>query len=159
MPEEYVRLLRDIEGGWAGLVNGSTNSGGIAIGNGTNPTEETQPQEPDTARTPTQTEHSNGFEPAKRDAAGPPKEGTTHYVPVVSTFSTSREDFEPWPRNLLGSQAQTPTSLSSEFPKRISADHKEIEVEDDDDDDSDESPNPKVTRAPQGLMLLGQTTR
>ncbi|KAF2404367.1 hypothetical protein EJ06DRAFT_535619 [Trichodelitschia bisporula] len=74
VPEEYVRLLRDIEGGWQSIVNGETGVGSLDAGTGE-------------ARTPTQADY---------------------YAPVVSTFSTTREDLEKWPHHLRGGQVLTP---------------------------------------------------
>jgi SH3 domain len=120
VPEEYVRLLRDIEGGWNGLMNGGDGNG--------------KDSQDEDARTPTQTEHkapeARKRDPSsKRDAStkrdpsnSGHKEGSgEYYPPVVSTFSTSREDLERWPHHLLGSQVHTPTSVS-EFPRRGSED-------------------------------------
>ena len=91
VPEEYVRLLRDIEGG----LNGLMLNGG--------PDDDT-PTESAEAKTPTQLEHHPH---PLTDHTGKKEE---YYAPVVSTFSTSREDLEPWPHHLLGgSQASTPT--------------------------------------------------
>lgn len=92
VPEEYVRLLRDIEGGWNGLMNGAIQS-------------QLQPQEPSNgpegllspvsagpeAKTPTQADHPQ------------------NYTPVISTFSTSHKDLEPYPKDRLG----TPTTTES----------------------------------------------
>jgi hypothetical protein len=91
VPEEYVRLLRDIEGGLHGLM---MNGG---------PDDDT-PTDSAEAKTPTQLEHHPP--PSFPDHAGKKDE---YYAPVVSTFSTSREDLEPWPHHLLGSQVTTPT--------------------------------------------------
>jgi hypothetical protein len=89
VPEEYVRLLRDIEGGWSGLMNGD----GASIDNITSPVS-AGPE----ARTPTQADH-------RRDLSGNSAMGEK-YTPVISTFSTSSKDLNPYPRDLLG----TPTN-------------------------------------------------
>lgn len=71
VPEEYVRLLRDIKGGWRGWVDGD----GVDA-------ENTHMQDTiDAAKTPTQAEHGEG------------SNGGAYYTPVVSTFSTSSKDF------------------------------------------------------------------
>ena len=115
VPEEYVRLLRDIEGGLHGLMNGQ------AVGESD---ELRSPIDSAEAKTPTQTEHQPQLtEQHKRDASGVGNNGE-YYVPVVSTFSTSREDFETWPHHLLGSQASTPT-FSNTFPRRGSEDTRD----------------------------------
>jgi hypothetical protein len=114
VPEEYVRLLRDIEGGLHGLMNGQP----IGDDDARSPIDTTE------AKTPTQTEHhSHSTDLHKREASGVSHNGE-YYAPVVSTFSTSREDFEPWPHHLLGSQVSTPT-FSSTFPRSASEDTKE----------------------------------
>jgi hypothetical protein len=89
VPEEYVRLLRDIEGGLHGLMNGG-------------PDDDT-PTDSAEAKTPTQLEHH------PHPLTDHPGKKEEYYAPVVSTFSTSREDLEPWPHHLLGSQVTTPT--------------------------------------------------
>jgi hypothetical protein len=89
VPEEYVRLLRDIEGGLHGLMNGS-------------PDDDT-PTDSAEAKTPTQLEHH------PHPLHGDPSKKEEFYAPVVSTFSTSRDDLEPWPHYMLGSQVTTPT--------------------------------------------------
>jgi hypothetical protein len=85
IPEEYVRLLRDIEGGWNGLMNGPDFDSGEA-------------------KTPTQ-ESQSQFKGAPNNL------DKEYYQPVVSTFSTSREDFLA---HRLGSplSASTPTEYS-----------------------------------------------
>ncbi|KAF2029526.1 hypothetical protein EK21DRAFT_67541 [Setomelanomma holmii] len=86
VPEEYVRLLRDIEGGWNGLMNGTLHS--------------TEPNAgPDSllspvsagpeAKTPTQADHSSS------------------YTPVISTFSTTHKDLEPYPKEKLSTPTNT----------------------------------------------------
>ncbi|KIV99680.1 uncharacterized protein PV09_08733 [Verruconis gallopava] len=99
VPEEYVRLLRDIEGGLHGLM---TNGAG-----GAPPVDDDTPTDSSAeAKTPTQLEHHHGPPFADQHPATKKDE---YYAPVVSTFSTSREDLEPWPHHLLGSQVTTPT--------------------------------------------------
>lgn len=114
VPEEYVRLLRDIEGGLHGLMNGE---GDDTL---------RSPIDSAEVKTPTQPEHhpdTPSAETHKREASGMGKNGE-YYAPVVSSFSTSREDFEPWPHHLLGSQVSTPTT-SSAFPRRPSEEHRD----------------------------------
>ncbi|KAJ2956508.1 hypothetical protein NQ176_g11315 [Zarea fungicola] len=84
VPEEYVRLLRDIEGGMNSLT-GNINDG---MGSGTD------------ASTPTQTEHFTHGHAASSSS------GTNGYhQPVVSMFSTSSKDLNPYPTEQLGIQA------------------------------------------------------
>ncbi|KAL2158472.1 hypothetical protein VTH06DRAFT_4238 [Thermothelomyces fergusii] len=66
VPEEYVRLLRDIEGGLTSLA------GNLSVGDAS--------------------------------PAGPGSDGG----PIVSTFSTSSKDLDPYPQHLLGTQAGQP---------------------------------------------------
>ncbi|KAL2270018.1 hypothetical protein VTJ83DRAFT_2202 [Remersonia thermophila] len=101
VPEEYVRLLRDIEGG----MNSLTGEGS-----------------PD-AGTPTQAEHSSAFPNSSSASATSSSTTTTtaaaaaastssttasgsttngYHQPVVSTFSTSSKDLDPYPQHLLG---------------------------------------------------------
>lgn len=78
VPEEYVRLLRDIEGGMNSLT-------GLAEG-------------PDDVGTPTQAEHSGqGGIPS-----GPLTAANGYHQPVVSMFSTSSKDLNPYPTGQLG---------------------------------------------------------
>ncbi|KAF2822547.1 hypothetical protein CC86DRAFT_80067 [Ophiobolus disseminans] len=83
VPEEYVRLLRDIEGGLNGLMNGALHSQEANAG----PESLLSPiSAGPEARTPTQADHAS-------------------YTPVISTFSTSHKDLEPYPKEKLS----TPT--------------------------------------------------
>ena len=113
VPEEYVRLLRDIQGGLHSLT-GQTDvpfSPGGAEGG-----------------TPTQADHDQAFSHATRASNG----SSGYQQPVVSTFSTSSKDLHPFPQHLLGtspgmappqvihyhgqrggSQANTPTLATS----------------------------------------------
>jgi len=98
VPEEYVRLLRDIEGGWNGLMMGAA-----AL-------------EVDTseAKTPTQ------------ESAHSHKDSKT-FTPIVSTFSTSREDFIPRER-VASPGSLTPTEGrrpgSQDFRRAMEEDEK-----------------------------------
>ncbi|KAK7702496.1 HOG (high osmolarity glycerol) pathway protein [Botryosphaeria dothidea] len=115
VPEEYVRLLRDIEGGWNGLMNGAQFSeettNAVPEMNDTTEANNTNLTSPaGEALTPTQNQHH------RRDASG--QSGSSeYYTPVVSTFSTSSKDLEKYPQHLLGSQANTPVGDGS-FPRR-----------------------------------------
>ena len=82
VPEEYVRLLRDIEGGMNSLT-GNLVDGGAS---------------PNDVSTPTQPEHAAGTA-----AQAPSGNGTNGYhQPVVSMFSTSSKDLNPYPTGQLG---------------------------------------------------------
>jgi hypothetical protein len=84
VPEEYVRLLRDIEGGWNGLMNGGL-----------------QAQD---AQSSVDNLLSPGF--ANVEAKTPTQADHASYTPVISTFSTSHKDLEPYPKERLS----TPTN-------------------------------------------------
>lgn len=87
VPEEYVRLLRDIQGGLNSLT-GQVND---------------QMLSPNTidSGTPTQADHSQAF-----GHAPTPSNGSNGYQqPIVSIFSTSSKDLHPYPQHLLGTQA------------------------------------------------------
>ncbi len=117
VPEEYVRLVRDIEGGLTGL-NGQAGSS--------------------SAESPTGTELDTPTTSPQHERAG---SGTSqHYTPVVSHFSTSSKDLHPYPPHLLGSQASTPTVFSEgKFPRRGSQDahilHDPLAEEEDEEDE------------------------
>ena len=83
VPEEYVRLLRDIEGGISSLTSQLGES----------------PASPNEVGTPTQAEHNFGHTPTPSNASN------GYHQPVVSTFSTSSKDLDPYPQHLLGTQA------------------------------------------------------
>lgn len=91
VPEEYVRLLRDIEGGWNGLMNGTLASQEASAGTESLLSPVSAGPE---AKTPTQADH------------------VSSYTPVISTFSTSHKDLEPYPKEKLS----TPTEGKGEGP-------------------------------------------
>ncbi|KAJ6443002.1 NAP1-binding protein [Purpureocillium lavendulum] len=92
VPEEYVRLLRDIEGGMNSLT------GQVGDGSGS----------PNEAGTPTQAEH--GGHEGHHHTSSNPTNG--YHQPVVSMFSTSSKDLNPYPTEQLGIQAgQTPPQV------------------------------------------------
>ncbi|KAK6948862.1 hypothetical protein Daesc_008933 [Daldinia eschscholtzii] len=102
VPEEYVRLLRDIEGGMTSLT------GQVDTGVGT----------PNDTGTPTQAEHS-GQAPLTLNTnttqSGLASTGNNltngYHQPVVSTFSTSSKDLDPYPQHLLGQHGQPPPQV------------------------------------------------
>ncbi|KAI1334637.1 hypothetical protein F5Y15DRAFT_287046 [Xylariaceae sp. FL0016] len=102
VPEEYVRLIRHIEGGMNSLT------GQIAEGPGT----------PNDSGTPTQAEHGGQtMLPSVTGAPQPGHEKTSstssngYHQPVVSTFSTSSKDLDPYPQHLLGQHGQAPPQV------------------------------------------------
>ncbi|KAI4135278.1 MAG: hypothetical protein LQ347_000796 [Umbilicaria vellea] len=113
VPEEYVRLLRDIEGGWTSLAGEATHDERALPSS--------QEPGPDSAATPTQADV--GFAPAAPSSGNGGANTTTNNhnnngasssssssssekrPPVVSSFSTSSKDLNPYPHHLLGTQA------------------------------------------------------
>ncbi|KAL1966583.1 hypothetical protein VTN77DRAFT_3994 [Rasamsonia byssochlamydoides] len=95
VPEEYVRLVRDIEGGLNSL-NGELNNGAVDSSTYLSPTSMDSEQ----AATPAETEHSTLSSDSLSTASG----NRTHekHPSVISTFSTSSRDLEPYPSHLLG---------------------------------------------------------
>ena len=97
VPEEYVRLLRDIEGGWTSLSSEQQQDDRSL----------TSPSE--SIMTPTQAE--SGFGHVAQSSNGH-NTGVEKRPPIVSTFSTSSKDLNPYPHHLLGTQAgQTPPQV------------------------------------------------
>jgi hypothetical protein len=86
VPEEYVRLLRDIQGGLNSLTGQANDQLLSPVGD---------------SGTPTQAEHSQSF----GHAPGPSNGSNGYQQPIVSTFSTSSKDLNPYPQHLLGTQA------------------------------------------------------
>ena len=86
VPEEYVRLLRDIQGGLNSLTGQANDQLLSPVGE---------------SGTPTQADHSHPF-----GHTPSPSNGSNGYQqPIVSTFSTSSKDLHPYPQHLLGTQA------------------------------------------------------
>ena len=142
VPEEYVRLLRDIEGEWPSIAGEMEKEANHS------------PVSPALA-SPIQSaaEHNN--------ANGNGNGGAEKRPPVVSTFSTSSKDLSPYPHRLpagqtpppvahYGSQTNTPTVTSappgplnrgsslSKRPQEAVKEEKEEEEDDDDDEDEEE---------------------
>lgn len=93
VPEEYVRLLRDIEGGLDSLSG--------------EPFEEIsapQSSDLDSAALPTQVAEPRRGTHSAHSSNGSNTGGEKRH-PIVSTFSTSSKDLSPYPHRLLGSQA------------------------------------------------------
>lgn len=86
VPEAYVRLLRDIEGGMNSLTG----------------TPSFEPASPHEAGTPTQAEHNLGI---GGQTPTPASVANGYHQPVVSTFSTSSKDLDLYPTNQLGIHA------------------------------------------------------
>lgn len=91
VPEAFVRLVRDIEGGLTSL-HGELNNGDVESSTDLNTS--------DQAGAPTQTENSTS---SSNSLSASPGNGAHEKHPsVISTFSTSSRDFEPYPTHLLG---------------------------------------------------------
>lgn len=102
VPEEYVRLLRDIEGGMTSLT------GQVVV------TAADGATSPNDGGTPTQAEHRQGQGPGFSAGHTPTPSNVSngYHQPIVSTFSTSSKDLDPYPQHLLGTQAgQTPPQV------------------------------------------------
>ncbi|KAG6007985.1 hypothetical protein E4U21_005219 [Claviceps maximensis] len=84
VPEEYVRLLRDIEGGMNSLTGNLVEACMF----------------PNEAEPPTQSEHTSRKERHLSTAST-----NGYHQPVVSVFSTSSKDLNPYPTEQLGIQA------------------------------------------------------
>jgi hypothetical protein len=85
VPEEYVRLLRDIQGGLNSLTGQANDQLLSPVADAGTPTQ--ADHDPRFGHTPTPSAGSNGYQ-----------------QPVVSTFSTSSKDLRPYPQHLLGAQ-------------------------------------------------------
>ena len=104
VPEEYVRLLRDIEGGWSSLSGEESPSAGAPL----EPDESAEAKSlthpvSDTASTPTQTTSGNVHSAQPSNGSNNGK--SEKRPPIVSTFSTSSRDLDPYPHNLRNTQA------------------------------------------------------
>ena len=121
VPEAYVRLLRDIEGDWSALSS-EVAPPGDAIDESEELTERQEEVDSEKAESTTsghKAQDSSGSNGEKKK-------------PVVSTFSTSSKDLDPYPHPLLGtqtgqqppqvvhygSQANTPTLSSPAVAKK-----------------------------------------
>lgn len=102
VPEEYVRLLRDIEGGWNGLMETTLQE------EPANSNHDRVLSPGPEARTPTQADHKT-------------------YTPVISTFSTTTKDLEPYPKEMLG----TPTTASASTEKERRKSEPGVDLEHD----------------------------
>lgn len=92
VPEEYVRLVRHIEGGLTYL------SGEQDDGNQPSPVTAV----PDTFVTPTEADLARTDTPQSSSGSN----GGGPRPPIVSTFSTSSKDLRPYPQHLLDEQAR-----------------------------------------------------
>ncbi|EXJ76866.1 hypothetical protein A1O3_10511 [Capronia epimyces CBS 606.96] len=92
VPEEFVRLVRDIEGGLHGLNSVTLDDGSMDL---TSPAS----ADPSSSNTPVPTNHDfplhNGIKPSH--GSGDPAEKHEKHPSVQSNFSTSSRDFSPYP--------------------------------------------------------------
>ena len=96
VPEEYVRLLRDIEGGLNSL-SADTSS----------PVKDTSQSPPVTETTSTALPTVSEDLPNHQSQGSSGSNGEKH-KPIVSTFSTSSKDLDPYHHPLLGTQTGQP---------------------------------------------------
>jgi hypothetical protein len=87
VPEEFVRLVRDIEGGLNGLGAADLDAGGSELAT---------PVSAESAMTPT---NSDFFKSSTAMAAPSSNGNSSHekHPPVQSSFSTSSKDLDPYP--------------------------------------------------------------
>lgn len=106
VPEEYVRLLRDIEGGWSSLSGeeGAAADDDDPLSPGTTGPSGAHFTDSEAMDTPTAPEsgHAHHFHHGSSGSLGGGKEKRPA---IVSTFSTSSKDLESYPHHLLGQQA------------------------------------------------------
>ena len=126
VPEEYVRLLRDIEGDWGAELSAEATGAGEM----TDIPEESSPDrmQMDTQRSTSPSKHRS------KGSDGSTGSDKDKKKPVVSTFSTSSKDLNPYHHPLLGtqsgqqppqvvhygSQANTPTAQSPALARKVS---------------------------------------
>lgn len=106
VPEEFVRLVRDIEGGLHGL-NSVTLDGEGSINEIISPVS----TEPSSMSTPVPNNHDF---PPQQQGAFKPSNGEKH-PPVQSSFSTSSRDFSPYP---LPGRSEESTTREKEKDKQ-----------------------------------------
>lgn len=107
VPEEYVRLLRDIEGGWSSLSGEESPTAGRATIEDTAGTTAPPIQATNEAESiPTPSISMSGAHTSNGDGSKSEKR-----PPVVSMFSTSSKDLDPYPHNLRGSQTTSPPNI------------------------------------------------
>ena len=128
VPEEYVRLVRHIEGGLT-YLSGEQDEGGETSPPAAGADHVDTPVQPERTQTPQNSGSGNG-------GGGRP--------PVVSTFSTSSKDLKRYPHHLLeeqtrgappqvvhyGSQSNTPTTSSTFKGSHALSGHDESEDDD-----------------------------
>ena len=121
VPEEYVRLLRDIEGGMNSLTGQVGDGSGCPQHEAGTPTQaehvdhegarqQQQAQQQPAQQQQQQQPHHHNHHHHNHHASGSSTNG--YHQPVVSMFSTSSKDLNPYPTQQLGIQAgQTPPQV------------------------------------------------
>ncbi|MCJ1403870.1 HOG (high osmolarity glycerol) pathway protein [Xylographa trunciseda] len=97
VPEEYVRLLRDIEGGWTSLsseINAIEQTALLSPA----------PSTSDSTNQLTPTGPDSGYGHSVQNSTGSNGMTGEKHPPVVSSFSTSSKDLNLYPHPLLGTQ-------------------------------------------------------
>lgn len=117
VPEEFVRLVRDIEGGLHGLNSVTLDDGNMDI---TSPVS----TDPSSLNTPVPSNHDlsaqNGFKPRRgSDTSG--VERHEKHPSVQSTFSTSSRDLSPYPLPSKADEAAGSTTPSTGQPSQETA--------------------------------------
>ena len=115
VPEEYVRLLRDIEGGWSSLSGGVESVVGKDTDTDMSPGAASPGEDPlaqaGAALAQASTDSSYGHPNQSTNGGNAPGSTSSQFVgpgkrpSIVSTFSTSTKDLDPIPHHLLGTQA------------------------------------------------------
>ena len=106
VPEEYVRLLRDIEGGWSSL-SGEAPAPGEESG-------EASPESPFVEEKANMSPLNKGehIRAHSTQSSNGSNNNIEKNPAVVSSFSTSSKDLAPYPHHLLGEKAgQTPPQV------------------------------------------------
>jgi hypothetical protein len=106
VPEEYVRLLRDIEGGMTSLT-GHLHTGDASPASPSPATDVGTPTQAEYPHSPALTTASYASSTLTNNTTGSTTTNGYHQ-PIVSTFSTSSKDLDPYPQHLLGTQAGQP---------------------------------------------------
>ena len=106
VPEEYVRLLRDIEGGWSSLAGELSPSPPAPASAEEMPTSPSQAY-PEPVSSPTQP--SNNSQPHLPHSGSQNNGKSEKRPPIVSTFSTSSKDLDRYPHQLTQAGATPPT--------------------------------------------------
>lgn len=167
VPEEYVRLLRDIRGGW-GEGEGEGEVEGEGEGDDVISPDEDSPTTTgagagvvgeDNYATPTQTEDPHHFASLPTQL---PNSNLTNGQPKISTFSTSSKDLDPYPTHLLGTQpGQSPPPVTGrrQVGHASTSSYPGISTKAVDDDDSDGPLLPARRKSSTSIVENGSSQR